>query len=143
MLPYASSTSPSYATSRADFLLLPDLLSILLPIYKWWAVPYYYAGVKVYDLLAGTGEGNIGAYLMGESERASLSPLGLRKLTPLCCPFAGKKKTMEAFPMLKEKGLAGGVVYYDGQFELILRDAAKLEAHPLSIPPQVSTTILV
>lgn len=27
----------------------------------------------------------------------------------------GKKKTLEAFPMLKEKGLAGGVVYYDGQ----------------------------
>ena len=31
-------------------------------------------------------------------------------------PFGttGKKKTLEAFPMLKEKGLAGGVVYYDG-----------------------------
>ena len=29
------------------------MLPIMLPIYKWWQVPYYYAGCKLYDVLAG------------------------------------------------------------------------------------------
>lgn len=69
---------------------LSHMLPILLPVYKWWQLPYYYAGCKVYDLLAGK-ENMESAYLMG------------------------KGKAMEAFPMLKSEGLVGGVVYYDGQ----------------------------
>lgn len=65
--------------------------SILLPVYTWWQLPYYYAGCKMYDILAGTEGGNIGAYMMG------------------------KTKTLDSFPMLKKDGLVGGVVYYDGQ----------------------------
>ncbi|KAG8800779.1 mitochondrial glycerol-3-phosphate dehydrogenase [Serendipita sp. 399] len=61
----------------------------MLPVYKWWQLPYYYAGCKMYDLLA--GHQNISAsYLMSHS------------------------KAIEAFPMLQARGLVGAVVYYDG-----------------------------
>nr|ODN86463.1 glycerol-3-phosphate dehydrogenase [Cryptococcus depauperatus CBS 7841] len=69
---------------------LSQMLPILLPIYTWWQLPYYYAGCKLYDMLAGK-ENMEGAYWMG------------------------KGKTLEAFPMLKKGGLVGSVVYYDGQ----------------------------
>jgi glycerol-3-phosphate dehydrogenase len=66
------------------------MLPILLPVYTWWQLPYYYAGCKMYDLLAGK-ENMESAYLMS------------------------KGKAMEAFPMIKSEGLVGGVVYYDGK----------------------------
>ena len=53
-------------------------------------MPYYWAGCKMYDLLAG-GENMESSYLMS------------------------KGKALEAFPMLKGDGLVGAVVYYDGQ----------------------------
>jgi glycerol-3-phosphate dehydrogenase len=57
--------------------------------YRWWQIPYYYAGCKMYDLLA--GHQNISAsYLMSRS------------------------KAIEAFPMLQTRNLVGAVVYYDG-----------------------------
>jgi glycerol-3-phosphate dehydrogenase len=62
----------------------------LLPIYTWWQLPYYYAGCKMYDLLAGK-----------ENMETSY--------------WMGKGKALEAFPMLKGDGLVGGVVYYDGE----------------------------
>ncbi len=56
---------------------------------RWWQLPYYYTGCKVYDLLA--GHQNISSsYLISRS------------------------KALEAFPMLKSAGLVGAVVYYDG-----------------------------
>nr|AOR81602.1 glycerol-3-phosphate dehydrogenase [Phaffia rhodozyma] len=70
---------------------LSHMLPILLPTYTWWQLPYYYVGCKMYDILAGSEGGNIGAYWMGKS------------------------KVLDAFPMLKQEGLTGGVVYYDGQ----------------------------
>ncbi|KAJ2912616.1 hypothetical protein MD484_g7804, partial [Candolleomyces efflorescens] len=69
---------------------LSAMLPIMLPIYKWWQVPYYYAGCKLYDVLAGK-ENMESSYLMS------------------------KGKALEAFPMLKGRGLVGAVVYYDGQ----------------------------
>ena len=69
---------------------LSDHLPIMLPVYKWWQVPYYFAGTKMYDLLAG-GENMESSYVLG------------------------KGKALEAFPMLKKDGLVGAVVYYDGQ----------------------------
>ncbi|KAH9810888.1 glycerol-3-phosphate dehydrogenase [Melampsora americana] len=78
---------------RKTFLhIAPHLslhLPIMLPVYKWWQVPYYYAGCKMYDLLAG-------------SENMETSYL------------VGKGKALENFPMLKSDGLCGAVVYYDG-----------------------------
>ncbi|CAH7676450.1 glycerol-3-phosphate dehydrogenase [Phakopsora pachyrhizi] len=78
---------------RKTFLhIAPHLslhLPIMLPVYKWWQVPYYYAGCKMYDILAG-------------SENMETSYL------------VGKGKALENFPMLKSDGLCGAVVYYDG-----------------------------
>ncbi|KAF8581027.1 DAO-domain-containing protein [Ramaria rubella] len=69
---------------------LSSMLPIMLPVYKYWQVPYYWAGCKMYDVLAG-GENMESSYVMS------------------------KGKALEAFPMLKGDGLVGAVVYYDGQ----------------------------
>ncbi|PPQ70371.1 hypothetical protein CVT25_000082 [Psilocybe cyanescens] len=69
---------------------LSEMLPIMLPIYKYWQVPYYWAGCKMYDVLAGK-ENMESSYLMS------------------------KGKALETFPMLKSDGLVGALVYYDGQ----------------------------
>ncbi|TFK34145.1 DAO-domain-containing protein [Crucibulum laeve] len=69
---------------------LSNMLPIMLPIYKYWQVPYYLAGCKMYDVLAGK-ENMETSYVMS------------------------KGKALETFPMLKSDGLVGAVVYYDGQ----------------------------
>ncbi|KDN46609.1 DAO-domain-containing protein [Tilletiaria anomala UBC 951] len=69
---------------------LSDHLPIMLPVYRWWQIPYYWAGTKMYDILAGS-ENMESSYVLG------------------------KGKALDAFPMLKKDGLAGAVVYYDGQ----------------------------
>ncbi|KAF6754931.1 DAO-domain-containing protein [Ephemerocybe angulata] len=69
---------------------LSHMLPIMLPIYKYWQVPYYWAGCKMYDVLAGK-ENMESSYVMS------------------------KGKALETFPMLKSEGLVGAVVYYDGQ----------------------------
>lgn len=66
--------------------------SFLVPNYKWWEGPFYGFGLKIYDALSGD--------------------LKLEKSRHL-----SKKKTLEAIPNLKEEGLKGGVIYYDGQFD--------------------------
>ncbi|BFZ61741.1 mitochondrial glycerol-3-phosphate dehydrogenase [Saitoella coloradoensis] len=71
---------------------LSDALPIMIPLYKWWQAPYFWAGTKAYDLLAAAS---------GESMPSSY--------------FLTKKRAMEAFPMLKDKDLVGALVYYDGQ----------------------------
>lgn len=76
---------------RAVFLeTAPHLsmsLPIMLPIYTWWKAPYYWLGTKAYDFLAGK-----------ENLESSY--------------FLTRGKAMEAFPMLKEEGLVGALVYY-------------------------------
>ncbi|PWN25176.1 DAO-domain-containing protein [Jaminaea rosea] len=69
---------------------LSEHLPIMLPVYRYWQIPYYWAGTKMYDLLAGS-ENMESSYVLSRG------------------------KAMEAFPMLKSDGLAGAVVYYDGQ----------------------------
>ncbi|GBE83265.1 Glycerol-3-phosphate dehydrogenase, mitochondrial [Sparassis crispa] len=69
---------------------LSAMLPIMLPIYKYWQVPYYWVGCKMYDVLAGK-ENMESSYLMS------------------------KGKALETFPMLKGDGLVGALVYYDGQ----------------------------
>lgn len=69
---------------------LSHMLPIMLPIYKYWQVPYYWAGCKMYDILAGK-ENMESSYVMSRG------------------------KALEAFPMLKQDGLVGAIVYYDGQ----------------------------
>ncbi|KAF9510998.1 hypothetical protein BS47DRAFT_1373210 [Hydnum rufescens UP504] len=69
---------------------LSHMLPIMLPIYKWWQLPYYYVGCKAYDFLAGS-ENMESSYVMS------------------------KGKALDTFPMLKSDGLVGALVYYDGQ----------------------------
>jgi len=66
--------------------------SFIVPNYDWWEGPFYGVGMKVYDMLAG----KLG---LGPSKHLSL------------------KKTKEILPTLETKGLRGGVIYYDGQFD--------------------------
>ncbi|KAF4952834.1 hypothetical protein FGADI_6423 [Fusarium gaditjirri] len=68
---------------------LSSWLPIMLPLDKWWKAPYYWAGTKFYDFLAGS-EGIEGSY------------------------FLTRSKALEAFPMLKPTDLVGALVYYDG-----------------------------
>jgi glycerol-3-phosphate dehydrogenase len=67
-------------------------LSFVVPAYVWWEGPFYGAGLKLYDLLAG----EMG---LGPSRRLDLAA------------------TLEAIPTLERDGLRGGIVYQDGQFD--------------------------
>jgi len=68
---------------------LSTWLPIMLPLDRWYKVPYYWLGTKLYDWLAGS-EGIESSY------------------------FLTKSKAVEAFPMLKQTDLVGALVYYDG-----------------------------
>ncbi|CAF0725511.1 unnamed protein product [Rotaria sordida] len=65
-------------------------LPIMLPVYKWYLLPYYYAGIKAYDFVSG------------------------RQLLRWSYVIS-KNKALELFPMLKKEKLVGAIVYYDGQ----------------------------
>uniref|UniRef100_A0A8C9U8C8 Glycerol-3-phosphate dehydrogenase, mitochondrial n=1 Tax=Scleropages formosus TaxID=113540 RepID=A0A8C9U8C8_SCLFO len=65
-------------------------LPIMLPVYKWWQLPYYWLGIKMYDLVAGS-----------QCLKSSY--------------VLSKTKALELFPMLKKDKLVGAIVYYDGQ----------------------------
>ena len=67
-------------------------LPFIVPQYKWWEGPFYGAGLKAYDLLAG---------------RLNLAPS--RMLS------AGE--VIEEIPNVEQDGLKGGVRYHDGQFD--------------------------
>jgi glycerol-3-phosphate dehydrogenase len=81
--------------------------AFIVPTYEWWDGPFYGAGLKVYDMLAG----KLG---LGPSKRLSV------------------EQTLEKIPTLEPKGLRGGVVYYDGQFDdsrLAVNLAQTMAAH--------------
>lgn len=66
--------------------------AFIIPNYEWWDGPFYQVGLKVYDLMSG----KLG---IGSSKKLS------------------KEETVEHIPTIDQKGLKGGVVYYDGQFD--------------------------
>ncbi|CAN0038018.1 unnamed protein product [Discosporangium mesarthrocarpum] len=66
-------------------------LPIMIPIYKWWEVPYMWLGVKVYDMVAGS--------------RLVVPP----------SHYMSKSEALFNFPKLREEGLKGAIIYYDGQ----------------------------
>lgn len=68
---------------------LSNWLPIMIPIQNWWQAPYFWAGTKFYDFLAGA-EGIESSY------------------------FLTKSRALDAFPMLKKDNLFGALVYYDG-----------------------------
>jgi len=67
-------------------------LPFVVPNYDWWEGPFYGIGLKLYDLLAGK-EG------FGDSKILS------------------REETITKIPTIETRGLRGGVVYYDGQFD--------------------------
>jgi glycerol-3-phosphate dehydrogenase len=64
----------------------------VIPVYSLWDAFMFTVGLKFYDLLAGR-------LSMGKSY------------------FINREKTLYRLPLLQEKGLRGGVVYHDGQFD--------------------------
>ncbi|KAM6348104.1 glycerol-3-phosphate dehydrogenase, mitochondrial isoform 1-T1 [Alca torda] len=79
---------------RANLLeIAPHLsapLPIMLPVYKWWQLPYYWFGIKLYDIVAGS-----------QCLKSSY--------------VLSKSRALELFPMLRKDELVGAIVYYDGQ----------------------------
>ena len=67
-------------------------LPFVVPSYDWWEGPFYGAGLRLYDLLAGR-------HGFGRSRRLS------------------RAETLERIPTIETEGLLGGVVYRDGQFD--------------------------
>jgi len=68
------------------------VLPFVIPVYHWWASIFYGIGLKVYDALSGK-------LSMGHSH------------------ILGRKRTIELIPTVQTKGLKGGVLYTDGQFD--------------------------
>ena len=66
-------------------------LPFVIPTYRWWDKPFYGAGLKLYDALAGSAG-------LGSTEL--LSP----------------EQTLALLPTVQTQGLHGGVKYWDGQF---------------------------
>lgn len=64
-------------------------LPIMIPVYTWWQLPYFWMGVKCYDLLAGR-QNLESSYMLSRS------------------------RALDAFPMLSDDKLKGAIVYYDG-----------------------------
>src|SRR5215216_6538724 len=68
-------------------------LAFVVPNYVWWEAPFYGIGMKVYDALAGK-------YGFGRSKLLS------------------RDEVLRHIPTLETDGLRGGVLYYDGQFDV-------------------------
>jgi glycerol-3-phosphate dehydrogenase len=64
----------------------------IIPLYSFFDVIQYYAGLKFYDLLSGR-------LSLGKSY------------------FINTAKVIDRLPNLKKEGLKGGIVYHDGQFD--------------------------
>ena len=71
---------------------LAQPLAFVMPSYKLWETPFYGAGLKMYDALAG---------------RAGLG----------ATEFLGRIDALRCLPTLQADGLKGGVKYWDGQFD--------------------------
>lgn len=76
---------------------LTAALPILMPCYKWWEIPFYWAGLKAYDFLAMTRSLVWSKYLSAAESVARLPTL---------------TETRSDGSSLK-----GTVLYYDGQFD--------------------------
>ena len=86
-----------YEALRERRLLLsnaPHLVhkrDFFVPAYKWWELPFYGLGVKLYDWL---------------SFGSRLNP----------SQFLSKKHALALMPTVNKRSLKGGIVYTDGQF---------------------------
>lgn len=102
--PYLSAMLPIMLPIYKYVIPLSMLLFTELMLARYWQVPYYWAGCKMYDVLAGK-ENMESSYLMS------------------------KGKALEAFPMLKQDGLVGALVYYDGTHPTSIGSSADPDCH--------------
>ena len=96
-------------------------LSFVIPSYDWWNSPFYGIGLKIYDMMAGN--------------------LGLGPSTVL-----DREETIDLIPNVKKKGLRGGVIYHDGQFDdarMAISLAQTAENHGASLINYCGVTSLV
>lgn len=70
---------------------LTNKIKFVTPLYKWHELPYIYSGLKLYDILSGKMR-------LGKSR------------------LLFKNETKQKLPIVNDKGLKGGVLYFDGQF---------------------------
>jgi glycerol-3-phosphate dehydrogenase len=84
----------------------------VVPCYSRWQTLYYAAGLKIYDLLAGSAG-------IGRSRAVS------------------RDETLEKLPTARSAGLVGGVSYFDGQF-----DDARLLIDLVSTAEEQGATVL-
>lgn len=87
-------------------------LPFVVPNYDWWEGPFYGIGLKLYDMLAGK-------HGFGRSR------------------FLSREKIKQSIPTLETKGLRGGVIYYDGQF-----DDARLAINMAQTAAEQSATVV-
>ncbi len=66
--------------------------TFIIPIYSYWDMVKYTIGLKMYDWISG-------------------------RLTLGSSVFISRKKALDGLPGVKTKGLLGGVLYHDGQFD--------------------------
>jgi glycerol-3-phosphate dehydrogenase len=71
---------------------LAHALPFVMPAYRWWEMPFYGVGLKIYDRLAGRAS-------LGRTE------------------WLSREETVTALPGIRAAGLAGGVRYWDAQFD--------------------------
>lgn len=71
---------------------LAHRMQFIVPAYQFWELPFYGAGLTLYDLLSG---------------REALGR----------CRILSSSGTRLALPTLRQTGLKGGIAYYDGQFD--------------------------
>lgn len=71
---------------------LTHTLPFVIPAYHWWELPFYATGLTLYDVLAGR--------------------LGIGRTQ-----LVSHAQVLRRIPTLKWRGLRGGIVYYDGQFD--------------------------
>ena len=96
-------------------------LSFVIPSYDWWNSPFYGIGLKIYDMMAGN--------------------LGLGPSTLL-----DREETINLIPNVKKKGLKGGVIYHDGQFDdarMAISLAQTAENHGASLINYCGVTSLI
>ncbi|MES2787391.1 MAG: glycerol-3-phosphate dehydrogenase/oxidase [Pseudomonadota bacterium] len=67
-------------------------LAFVMPSYRFWETPFYGAGLKMYDALAGKAG-------LGQTE------------------FLSRSEALACLPNVLPQGLKGGVKYWDGQFD--------------------------
>ncbi len=96
-------------------------LAFVVPSYEWWEAPFYGLGLKIYNLLSGR-------YGFGTSQILS------------------KEETLVRLPTIRQEGLRGGVIYFDGQFDdarlliNLVTTAAEQGATVLNYTPVVGLT---